>query len=77
MRAWVFLFSLLPACASQGVRCDGHLQPVNLPVSDATKAVGAVGDAGSAGSAGSADVVDAGRRARGGGTAGAPAGRIP
>jgi hypothetical protein len=71
MRAWVFLFSLLPACASQGVRCDGHLQPVNLPVSDATKAVGAVGDAGSA------DVVDAGRRARGGGTAGAPAGRIP
>jgi len=25
------LWLLLTACASQGVRCDGHLQPINPP----------------------------------------------
>jgi hypothetical protein len=32
MRMFFCLFLLLPACASHVVRCDGRLQPINLPV---------------------------------------------
>jgi hypothetical protein len=33
MRVFFCLFLLLPACASRHtVRCDAHLQPINLPV---------------------------------------------
>jgi len=32
MRMFLCLCLLLPACASHTVRCDGRLQPINLPV---------------------------------------------
>jgi len=31
VRMMFFGFLLLTACASHGVRCDGHLQPINPP----------------------------------------------
>ncbi len=39
MRRVMFLFLLLQGCASHTVRCDGHLQPVNLPAAAGAGAV--------------------------------------
>ena len=33
MRVLVCLLLLLHGCASREVRCEGHLQPINLPPS--------------------------------------------
>jgi hypothetical protein len=38
MRVLICVFSLLSACATHTPKCDGRLQPINLPAAGAGKA---------------------------------------
>jgi hypothetical protein len=39
MRLIICSLLLLTACAAHDVRCDGHLQPINLPATSAIAGV--------------------------------------
>ena len=39
MRVVAFMVFMLSACGSQGVRCDGRMRPINLPVAGAVGGV--------------------------------------
>ena len=69
MRMIYCLFLLLPACASHAVRCDGRLQPINLP---ARAAAGA-----SAPAAASASAAAAQRASARGAAGNVPSRRVP
>jgi hypothetical protein len=45
MRVMVCLFLMLPACATQAVRCDAHLRPINAQAPDPAKDAAAAADA--------------------------------
>jgi hypothetical protein len=51
MRGIFCLLLLLPACASHNVRCDGRLQPINLPGAGAGAGTGVGASTGTGGGA--------------------------